>query len=32
MDEVTPERLKHTIPANLDAIRRGMEVAANGAA
>ncbi|MDI9426000.1 MAG: 2-oxoacid:acceptor oxidoreductase family protein [Spirochaetota bacterium] len=29
MDEVTPERLKHTIPANLEAIRRGMEIAGN---
>jgi len=31
MDEVTPERLKNTIPANLEAIRRGIEIAANGA-
>jgi len=26
----TPERLKKTIPANLEAIRRGIEIAANG--
>lgn len=30
MDDVTPERLKKTIPANLEAIRRGIEIAANG--
>ncbi len=30
IDEVTPERLKKTIPANLEAIRRGIEIAANG--
>jgi 2-oxoglutarate ferredoxin oxidoreductase subunit gamma len=28
--EVTAERLKHTIPANISAIRRGIELAENG--
>jgi 2-oxoglutarate ferredoxin oxidoreductase subunit gamma len=30
MQEVVPDRLKKTIPGNLAAIRRGMEIAANG--
>ncbi len=32
MEEVVPERLKKTIPGNLKAIRRGMDLAANGKA
>lgn len=32
MEDVTPERLIKTIPANLEAIRRGIEIAANGSA